>query len=115
VEWPKSYREQDTALLDWILADESQMIDASGNWSTKQQELSYIKSNKPSYDSFRFEIKRLEIFENNTAIVAGIGHIEGKDDQGPYKMIYHSSNILIKREEHWKAIASHVFGIQKEY
>jgi hypothetical protein len=47
--------------------------------------------------------------------VAGTGHIAGKDDDGSYKMIYHSSNIFVKREEHWKAIASHVSGIQKEY
>ena len=114
VEWPKAYRNQDTVLLDRILADEFQMIDASGNWSTKRNELDYIKANKPSYDSFRFEIKRLDIFENNTAIVAGIGHIIGKDDQGQYKMTYHSSNVLIKRKSAWKAISSHVSGIHRE-
>ena len=54
VEWPKAYREQDTVLLDRILADEFQMIDASGNWSTKQEELEYIQSHRPSYDSFCF-------------------------------------------------------------
>jgi hypothetical protein len=110
--WPKAYREQDTVLLDQILADEFQLIDADGNWSDKKFELDYIKKNKPSYDSFRFEIKRLDIFENGTAIVAGTGHIEGNDENGPYKMIYQSSNVLIKRQGEWKAIASHVSGIK---
>ena len=110
--WPKAYREQDTILLDQILADEFQLIDADGNWSDKKFELDYIKKNKPSYDSFRFEIKRLDIFENGTAIVAGTGHIEGNDENGPYKMIYQSSNVLIKRQGEWKAIASHVSGIK---
>jgi hypothetical protein len=100
--------------VDRILADEFQIIDASGKWSSKQNELDYIKANKPSYDSFRFEIKRLEILENHTAIIAGIGHIMGKDDQGHYKMTYHSSNVLIKRKSTWKAISSHVSGIHRE-
>jgi hypothetical protein len=39
VEWPRAYREQDVALLDRILADEFQMIDADGNWSTKAEEI----------------------------------------------------------------------------
>jgi hypothetical protein len=110
--WPKAYREQDTVLLDQILADEFQLIDADGNWSDKKFELDYIKKNKPSYDSFRFEIKRLDIFENGTAVVAGTGHIEGNDENGPYKMVYQSSNVLIKRQGEWKAIASHVSGIK---
>jgi len=114
VEWPRAYREQDVALLDRILADEFQMVDADGNWSTKAEELEWIRKNKPSYDSFRFVIRRLEIFENGTAVVAGTGVIEGKDEQGPYVMEYQSSNILIKRGGLWKAIASHVSGIQRK-
>ncbi len=114
VNWPKAYREQDTALLNQILADEFQMIDASGNWSNKALELDYISKHKPSYDSFRFEIKRLDVFENGTAVVAGTGHVEGSDNKGPYKMTYQSSNILIKRNQVWKAISSHVSGIKYE-
>lgn len=114
VDWPKAYREQDTALLDRILADEFQSIDADGNWSTKAEELDYIRKNKPSYESFRFEIRRLEIFENGTAVVAGTGHIQGRDEKGPYRVEYQSSNILIKRGGVWKAISSHVSGITRK-
>lgn len=113
VEWPKAYREQNTKLLDRILADEFQMIDNAGEWSNKAKELEYIKANRPSYDSFRFEITRLDVFENGTAIVAGTGHVEGKDKNGKYKMTYQSSNMLIKRNGIWKAIASHVSGIKR--
>lgn len=113
VEWPKAYREQDTKLLDRILADEFQMIDDAGEWSNKAKEVEYIRANRPSYASFRFEIKRLDVFENGTAIVAGTGHVEGKDLEGNYRMNYQSSNVLIKRNGIWKAIASHVSGIKR--
>ena len=82
VEWPKAYREQDTALLDKILADEFKMIGSDGEYSTKKEQIQYIKTHKPNYISFKFEIKRLEIFENGTAIVSGTGTIRRKDDKG---------------------------------
>jgi hypothetical protein len=110
VEWPKAYREQDTVLLDRILADEFKMIDSDGGYYTKRDEIAYIKKNKPTYSSFKFEIKRLEIFENNTAIVSGTGTIKNADNDGPYTLIYQSSNVLIKRNGMWKAIASHTSG-----
>ena len=111
--WPKAYREQDTTLLDQILAAEFQMIDAQGNWSRKADELAYIKAHKPGYDSFWYDIKRLEVFENGTAIISGIGHIHSSGDDGPYQTEYHSSNVLIKRGKQWKAVSSHVSGIKQ--
>lgn len=110
VEWPKAYREQDTLLLDRILADEFKMINSDGEYSTKKDQIIYIKTHKPNYISFKFEIKRLEIFENNTAVVSGTGTIKRRDEKGEYYLIYQSSNILIKRNGFWKAISSHTSG-----
>jgi hypothetical protein len=112
VEWPKAYRDQDTLLLEKILADEFKMIGSDGEYSTKKEQLEYIKTHKPNYISFNFEIKRLEIFENGTAIVSGTGTIHRKDDKGEYDLIYQSSNVLIKRNNEWKAISSHTSGDQ---
>lgn len=113
VEWPKSYREQDTVLLDKILADEFQGIDAAGEVSTKKLEMAYIQKNKPTYASFHYNITRLEVFENGTAIVSGIGTIKGTNEKGAYEMTYHSSNVFIKRKNQWKAINSHISGVKQ--
>jgi Domain of unknown function (DUF4440) len=112
--WPKAYREQDAALLAQILADEFESIDAEGNRSTKAEELDYVRKNKPSYDSFRFVIRRLQIFENRTAVVSGTGYIEtkAKDGKKGSKTEYQSSNVLIERDGRWQAISSHVSGIK---
>ena len=113
--WPKAYREQDPALLAQILADEFESIDAQGNVSTKAEELDYVRKNKPSYDSFRFVIRRLQIFENRTAVVSGTGYIETKAKEGKKasKMEYQSSNVFIERDGRWQAISSHVSGIKQ--
>ena len=107
VEWPQAYREQDTVLLDRILGDDFQMVSADGTWSDKAGQMERIKTAPMDNDLFEFEIKRLEVYENGTAIVAGTGHVV---DDGQ-EMIYQSSNVLIKRGDHWKAILSHVSGI----
>ena len=113
--WPKAYREQDPALLAQILADEFESIDAEGNRSTKAEELDYVRKNKPSYNSFRFVIRRLQVFENRTAVVSGTGYIEtkAKDGKKGSKTEYQSSNVFIERDGRWQAISSHVSGIKK--
>lgn len=108
VEWPKAYAEQDTLLLDRILGDDFKMIDQSGNWYSKKDELDWVKKNATNNDSFHYEIKRFEILDNGTAIICGTGHIL-KDS---VKSIYQSSNVLVKREGKWKAIMSHVSGFE---
>ncbi|MFC2138924.1 nuclear transport factor 2 family protein [Bacteroidota bacterium] len=113
IEWPKAYANQDTILLDRILGEEFKMIDNSGNWYSKKDELEWIKNNVTAYDSFYYEIKRLDILENGTALLCGTAHI--KIDS--VRSIYESSNVLIKREGQWKAVLSHVSGfknIEKE-
>ncbi len=111
--WPKAYFEQDTALLDRILAEEFQRVDGDGNWSSKADELAWVANHRPAYDSLTFEIRRLEIFENGTAIVAGRGVVRGRDERGPYVAEYQSTNVLIRRDGVWRAIASHVSGYKR--
>lgn len=115
VQWPRAYREQDTVLLDRLLATEFQLIDAGGEVTNKRDELNYIKAHKPSYTSFAYTIERLDIFENGTAIVSGTGLIGGTDKTGkPYQTTYKSSNVLIKRARRWQAISSHVSGVKRQ-
>jgi hypothetical protein len=111
--WPRAYREQDTALLDRLLASEFELIEADGNISTKAAELDYVSRHRPSYEHFRYEIERLEIFGGDTAIVAGQGHVEGTDAEGVYLTRYRSTNVLVKRDGRWQAVASHVSGVER--
>lgn len=110
--WPKAYRDGDVALLDSILAPEFRLIGASGNWSTKQDELDYVAKHRPAYRAFRFEILRLEVFENGSAIVAGRGVVTGDASDPNAVFEYQSSNVLIKRDGRWQAVSSHVSGVR---
>jgi hypothetical protein len=111
--WPQAYFEQDAALLDSILADEFQMVDAAGNWSTKSDQLERVRASKPDYDSLVFTIKRLEVFADGSAIVAGQGTIRGVEQNRPYVATYQSTNVLVRRDGRWQAVASHVSGVRQ--
>jgi hypothetical protein len=113
VYWPKAYREQDVRLLDRILASEFQSIDADGAWSTKAEELEYVRKHKQTHE-LRFVIKRLQIFENDTAVVAGTGIVTERGGTEAIVTEYQSSNVFIKREGRWQAIASHVSGVKEQ-
>jgi len=80
MEWPKAYKEQDTVLLDRILGDDFQMITNEGEWSNKRKQLERIKQSAMDHDSFWYEIKRLEILENSTALLSDEITIEGTAD-----------------------------------
>lgn len=105
----KVYSTNDTALLNTILHNDFQLVDGSGEITDKKFEMNWIKENKIKHDSFWYEIKRLDVYHDNTAIISGTGHIinNGK------KAIYQSSNILIKQDSLWKAISSHVSGYKE--
>ncbi|MEP2771107.1 MAG: nuclear transport factor 2 family protein [Fulvivirga sp.] len=107
--WPKAYHEHDTALLNQILHDQFEMISNSGEWSTKKDEMDWVANNSSKPDSFFYEIKRLDLFENGTAVIAGTGYVFNDST----KMQYQSSNVLIKENKTWKAILSHVSGIEQ--
>ena len=109
VEWSAAYREQDTVLLDRVLHDDFQMIDAEGNTFSKADELDWIKKNAWKVDSFRYEIKRLETWQNGTAIVSGTGHMLNDSSE----TVYWSSNVFIKSDGLWKAVSSHVSGVKE--
>lgn len=113
--WAKAYGEQDTVLLDQILHEKFQLIDDEGSKFSKADEMEYVSKYGQSYDSFEFEVKRLDIFENGTAMVSGEGTMKGIDMAGQaYVTTYQSSNVLIKENGKWKAINSHVSGVKEE-
>lgn len=103
--WQRAYREQDTALLDQILHESFQLIDAEGGHSNKQQELQWIAANAWNPGEFEYRIERLDIYDGQFVIVAGRGLASNYS--------YSSSNVLIKQDGRWQAISSHVSGYQQ--
>jgi hypothetical protein len=106
--WPRAYREQNTTLLEGLLADDFVVIDGKGTISTKQQELDWVAHNRPGYSTFRYTIERINVYDGVSAIIAGLGEIQFDDEKGPRTVRYRSTNVLVKQAGRWRAVASHV-------
>ena len=102
--WPHAYRTQDVALLDRMLHDSFEMVDADGNVSTKQDELDFVAGNAWDPGEFEYRIERLAIYDDAFAVITGEGVASAYS--------YRSSNVLIKLDGEWRAIASHVSGVR---
>ncbi len=100
--WPKAYRTQDVDLLDAMLHKRFEMIDNDGNRSSKEKELAWIAANQWDPGTFEYRIERLDILDERFAIIDGTGIASNYS--------YKSSNVLIKEDGLWRAIASHVSG-----
>ena len=104
--WPQAYRTQDVELLDSLLHESFEVINANGERSSKQQELDYIRDNQWDPGTFEYRIERLDIYDGRIAVIAGRGVAE--------TYTYMSSNVLVKTDGHWQAIASHVSGVERD-
>ncbi|MBD0256614.1 MAG: nuclear transport factor 2 family protein [Cytophagales bacterium] len=112
-DWPAAYRNRDTLLLGRILADEFVVVDADGQAATKRDELDYLKkSAHVTYESFDYTIERLRVY-GQTALVAGTGRSRGRTEKGTFRTMYHSTNLFVRREGRWQAVASHLSGIKQ--
>ncbi|MBY6204137.1 nuclear transport factor 2 family protein [Halomonas denitrificans] len=109
--WPRAYRTRDVALLESILAEEFVLIDANGGITDRRTELSTLPDYRWTHDHFDYRIDHLEIIDHHTAIVAGTGEAHGTRDGTPYCLSYRSSNVLVRRDESWRAVLSHVSGV----
>ena len=60
-------------MIDSILHDSFEMIDAAGNRSTKEKELAGVASTPWDPGTFEYRIERLRIYDDRWAIVDGRG------------------------------------------
>jgi hypothetical protein len=102
--WPRAYRTGDAALLDRLLHECFELIDDTGKRSTKADELEFVRTQEWDPGTFEYRIERLSIYDGKVAIVAGTGIATA--------YTYKSSNVLIKEDGRWQAIASHVSGVK---
>lgn len=102
-QWPRAYRTQDVELLGRLLHSRFELIDDQGNRTNRADELAWVAENEWDPGEFEYRIERLEIF-GDMAIIAGFG------DATEYS--YRSSNVLVKENGEWSAVASHVSGLE---
>ncbi len=112
--WPSYSRNQDTAGLGALLADEFVNIAPDGAVTPKTEELAWVKANTWSPANFRYRITRISWLAPDLALVIGEGASDREDEAGkPCRHRYASSNLLRRAPNSplgWQALSSHVSG-----
>lgn len=110
---PAAYDEQDTTALGQLLHDKYQLVDDQGGTYSKNDEMTYVSKYPSSYDSYQFEIRKLELFDNGTATIFGIGTMKGADveDGSAYTTTFKSTDTFVKEDGRWQVVSSHVSGV----
>lgn len=109
--WPQAYANRDAALLDTLLAEEFVAVDPEGQSSTKAEELEYLRTTTVRYESSTYEILRLKVY-GDTAVISGRGVTRGTGKNGPFASGYFSTNVFVRRDGRWQAVASHLSGVK---
>lgn len=111
-DWGKAYVQRDAALLDRILADDFTVTDAEGVTTTKAEEMADFKSSNVVYESSTYEDAKVRVY-GDTAVVAGRGTVKGRGKTAVFHTQYFSTNVFVKRQGRWQAVASHISGVKR--
>ena len=113
-EWPSYYKNQDADGLAEFLSPDFVFITNSGERSTYDEEVQWVRNNPWSGDANDDFIYRIEdiFFQSDTVVIIyGEGTSTRTDENGlPCAHSYWSSNTLRRENGRWKPTFSHVSG-----
>jgi ketosteroid isomerase-like protein len=106
-EWLAAIKAHDISWFEQNFAEDcTEVSSGDGALKTKEQDIADFKADKTVFDSLEFSDLRFRA-EGNTAIVNGITHIVGKDDQGqPFDVRLRFTDTWIKRNGRWQVWAA---------
>lgn len=109
-DWGKAYVRRDAAFLENLLGEEYTVTDADGQTTNRKQIMADFHSGETTYEATSYEDAKVRIY-GNVAIVAGRGTVKGRSKSGAFHRQYFSTNILVKRNGRWQAVATHISGV----
>lgn len=107
--WGKAYVQRDIALLERIIADEYSVTDANGHTTNRAEIVADFKSADAVYEATSYDDVKVKVY-GDVAIVAGRGTVKGRSKNGNFHTQYYSTNIFVKRDGRWQAVATHISG-----
>ncbi len=112
-EWVQISVNHDASALDRIEADDFIYTGVDGTLVTKAQDISDITSGNLTAESANIEEMKVRVY-GDTAVVIGRlttkGQYKGKDFSGQYRF----TDVFVKRNGKWQAVASHASSITQQ-
>ena len=109
----RAYVEKDIAALERIYGGEYVVIGSDGSKRTKAQEIEDLRRGVRVYESSFYEDTEVRVY-GDTALLSGRGTVKGKGPAGPFHSEYHSTNVFVRRDGRWQAVAAHISGVRQK-
>jgi ketosteroid isomerase-like protein len=112
-EWADALLKRDQAAIDRIRSADWVLTDPQGALIAKAQADADLKSGIVKFESFKLDEMKVRVY-GDAAVVHGLetrkSSYKGKDTSGQYRF----TDVFVKRNGRWQAIATHVSRVAKQ-
>jgi ketosteroid isomerase-like protein len=112
-EWANALVKRDYATIDRITASDWMLTDPTGDLQTKAQADADLKSGDLTIESFKINELKVRVY-GDTAIVHGLETEKSKYKKEDLSGQYRFTDVFVKRDGRWQAVASHVSRVMKD-
>ena len=111
-DWGEATMKGDVAFVDRSEAEEYVYTDPNGQLSNKKDSLDAAKAGATKISSFKIRDVKVHVY-GDSAVLTGQTQLKGKDDSGnDISGDYRWTDVFIRREGRWQAVASQATTIQ---
>ena len=110
IEWGEAFEHHDLATLDRLMADEYFLTDPLGIVRSKAETLAAIQQNAVLFQSSKSDDVNVRV-NGDTAVVTGRSTFRGRYKRWSMAGQYQYTDVLVKRNGSWKAVASHITAL----
>ena len=111
-EWGQAYITHDLAALETILADDWTYSPADGGFKTRTQVIEEFRVDTMKYESITHQNEKVRVY-GNAAVVTGDEIIKGTDGGRDVNLHIRFTDVFVRRDDRWQAVASHETTIQE--
>jgi ketosteroid isomerase-like protein len=105
--WSQAYVKGDIASLDKLLAAEYLFTDQDGKTFTRAEDIASVKSGEFKMTSFKIDDLKIHVY-SDFATVTGLNEFVATDSGKDASCKCRFTDVFVKRDGRWQAVASHV-------
>lgn len=105
--WSQAYVKGDIASLDKLLAAEYLFADQDGKTFTRAEDIASVKSGEFKMTSFKIDDLKIHVY-SDFATVTGLNEFVATDSGKDASCKCRFTDVFVKRDGRWQAVASHV-------
>lgn len=105
--WSQAYVKGDIASLDKLLAAEYLFADQDGKTFTRAEDIASVKSGEFKMTSFKIDDLKIHVC-SDFATVTGLNEFVATDSGKDASCKCRFTDVFVKRDGRWQAVASHV-------